>query len=105
MGYRQILNLSLAPTILFALLSFLSIVLTSHYWILTDYIVGRWVKRRSQFPEKNKYQWDDVIIDYTESSTNATIVSGCLCLAAAVNCIVAYFKLKPVAMDLDYHLV
>lgn len=105
MGYRQILNLSLAPTILFAILSFVSIVLTSHYWILTDYIVGRWLKRRSQFPEKNKYPWDDVIVDYTESSTNATIVSGCLCLAAAINCIVAYFKLKPVTMDLDYHLV
>jgi hypothetical protein len=105
MDYRKILTISLVPSVLFAILSLISIFLTSHYWVLTDYFVGRWMKLESQFPEKTKFRWDDVIVDYTESSTNATIVSGCLCLAASVNCIVAYFKLKPAAIDLDYHSV
>lgn len=104
-GFQKLLKFSLVPTVLFAILSFLSIVLTTHYWILTDYFVGRWLKRRSTFPEKTKFTWDDVIVDYTEPSTNATIVSGCLCFAAAINCVVAYFKLKHNAMDLDYHSV
>jgi hypothetical protein len=103
--FRKLLTLSLIPTIIFTLLSFISLVLTTHYWILTDYFVGRWWKRKSQFPEKNKFPWDDVIVDYTESSTNATIAAACLCLAAGVNAIVAYFKLKPNALDLDYHSV
>lgn len=101
--FQKLLTLSLIPTAIFTLLSFISIVLTAHYWILTDYFVGRWLKRKSQFPEKTKFQWDDVIVDYTETSTNAIIAAGCLCLAAGVNCIVAYFKLKPNTMDLDYH--
>lgn len=104
-NYGTILTLSLAPTVLFASLSLVSIFLTSHYWVLTDYFVGRWLKLESQFPEKTKFRWDDIIVDYTESSTNATIVSGCLCLGAAVNAIVAYFKLRSKAMDLDYHSV
>ncbi|KAL1612294.1 hypothetical protein SLS60_000518 [Paraconiothyrium brasiliense] len=102
-GFQKLLTLSLIPAVVFALLSFISIILTTHYWILTDYFVGRWLKRKSQFPEKNKFPWDDVIVDYTEVSTNATIASGCLCLAAAINCIIAYSKLKPNTMDLDYH--
>lgn len=103
--YQKILTLSLIPAVTFAFLSFLSIILTTHYWILTDYFVGRWLKRKSTFPEAKKFPWDDVIVDYTETSTNATITSGCLCLAAAINCIIAYFKLKPNTMDLDYHSV
>lgn len=103
MQYSKLLVLSLVPTVLFAILSFVSIILTTHYWILTDYFIGRWIKRRSTFPEKDKFPWDDVIVDFTEPSTNATIVSGCLCLTAAVNCIVAFFKLKANTMDLDYH--
>ncbi|KAF1976050.1 hypothetical protein BU23DRAFT_59759 [Bimuria novae-zelandiae CBS 107.79] len=101
--FQKLLTLSLAPTILFAILSFISMVLTTHYWILTDYFVGRWLKRRSNFPEKNRFPWDDVIVDFTEPSTNATITSACMCLGAAVWCIVAYFKLRPSEMDLDYH--
>lgn len=90
----RLLNLSLVPSIFFILLSLVSIVLTSHYWILTDYFTGRWLVVLSTFPEKTKFAFDNVIVDYTESSTNATIISGCLCLTAAVNAIVAYFKLR-----------
>jgi hypothetical protein len=103
--FQKLLTLSLIPTVVFTLLSFLSMVLTTHYWILTDYFVGRWLRRKSQFPEKNKFEWDDVIVDYTESSTNVTIAAACLCLAAGVNGIIAYSKLKPSTMDLDYHAV
>jgi len=37
--HQKLLTLSLIPTITFALLAFISIILTSHEWILTDYFV------------------------------------------------------------------
>lgn len=102
MNFRNLLTLSLIPTVIFTLLSLLSILLTATYWIISDYFVGRWLKRPSQFPEKNKFQWDDVVVSYTETSTNAIITAGCLCLAAGVNCTLVQdtsSRCKPQAMS------
>jgi hypothetical protein len=105
MGFEEVLKMAVIPAISLTVLSFLSIVLTTHYWILGDWTMGRWVPMPSEFPEKTKFPVDDVIVDYTESNTQATIISGCLNLAAGVMAICAWKKLKTNKMDTDYHLV
>lgn len=105
MDYQRILKLSPIPNIILLLLSLVSLMLTTHYWILTDYIMGRLILRPSTFPEKNRYPTDKVVVDFTESSTNATIVAGCLCLVAAINAIIGAGELRRHELDLEYHKV
>lgn len=105
MDYQKVLKLSLFPAIVYIVLSFITIILTTHYWILGDWIMGRWIPVQSQFKEKTKFPIDDVIVDYTEPSTNATIVSGCLNMTAGVMAVIAFNKLKKGDMDTDFHMV
>ena len=93
------------PSISLLVLSFLSVILTTHYWILGDWIMGRWISVKSEFPEKNRFPIDEVIIDYTEPSTQATIISGCLNLTAGVVAVIAWRKLKNGSIDTAFHSV
>jgi hypothetical protein len=105
MGYDSVLKMAVIPSVSLVILSFLSIVLTTHYWILGDWIMGRYVPFKSDFPEKDQHPIDDVIIDYTEPCTQATIISGCLNLTAGVMAVVAWRKLKGGSIDTDFHSV
>lgn len=105
MDYKKIHKLSLILAVLYLILSLLSIILTAHYWILDDWVMGKWLPVPSQFKEKDKFPIDDVIVDFTEPCTNATIVSGCLGLWAAALAIVSHFKVRSAEMDNDYSLV
>lgn len=106
MGYERVLNLSLIPTTLFFLLSLVSIVITAHYWIIGDWLMPRWIAVPTTFNQRtNSWNHDDMIVDYTEPSTNATIISGCLCLTAAVMAGIAWHKLRKRDMDSDFQLV
>lgn len=107
MEYRKVLTLSLAPSILFLLLSFVSVALTTHYWIIGDWITPRGVNvQTSTFNDRTQsYTIDETIVYFTESETDATIVSGCLCLTAAVVAVTAWVQLRKPDMDTQYATV
>lgn len=101
MRYETVLGLALVPSIVFFLLSLVSVVLTIHYWILGDWIVPRNVTvTTNEFDQRTqKYITDDTIVYFTEIDTNATIASGCLCLAAGVIALIAWSTLRKPGMD------
>lgn len=101
MEFRTLLNLALAPSILFFLLSLISLALTTHYWIIGDWIVPRGVKvQTNEFNQRTQsFTIDETIVYFTENDTDATIVSGCLCLTAAVVAIIACVELKKPGLD------
>lgn len=101
MGYEKLLRLALAPSILFFLLSLISVALTCHYWILGDWIVPRGVKvQTSTYNERlRQYEIDDTIVYFIDAVTDATIVSGCLNLTAAVLALIAASTLRKPDMD------
>jgi 3-polyprenyl-4-hydroxybenzoate decarboxylase len=101
MQYESLLRLALVPSIVFFLLSLLSVVLTTHYWILGDWFISRWVKvMTAELDERTqKFKVDDTIVWYTEKDTNVTIASGCLCLTAAIVALIAWSTLRKPDMD------
>lgn len=101
MEYRKLLTLALVPSILFFLLSLVSVALTTHYWIIGDWITPRGVKvQTSTFNDRTQsYTIDETIVYFTENDTDATIVSGCLCLTAAVVALIAWAQLRKPGMD------
>jgi hypothetical protein len=101
MQYETLLRLALVPSIVFFLLSLVSVILTTHYWLLGDWIITRWVKViTSEVDERTKKNLvDDVIVWYTEKDTNVTIASGCLCLTAAIIALIAWSTLRKPDMD------
>jgi hypothetical protein len=101
MGFRKLLNLAIVPVLLFFLLSFVSVALTTHYWIIGDWITPRGVKvQTNNFNTRTQsYTIDETIVYFTENDTDATIVSGCLCLTAAVVALVAWVQLRKPGMD------
>ncbi|KAF2849042.1 hypothetical protein T440DRAFT_144781 [Plenodomus tracheiphilus IPT5] len=101
MEYGKILRLALVPTILFFLLSLVSVVLTTHYWVIGDWIVPRGVTvTTSQFDDRTqRYVTDDTIVYFTIADADATIVSGCLNLAAGVIGLIAWSTLRKPGMD------
>ncbi|CAI6338346.1 unnamed protein product [Periconia digitata] len=103
MQFEKAHKLSIVPALILCILSFVSIVLTSVYWILGDWIMGRWVPIPSTHKDSDKWPINDVIVDYTDASTNATIVSGCLNLFAACVAMVAWGKLKNHELDTDFN--
>lgn len=105
MGYRKVLQSALIPALILLVLSLLSLLLTTHYWIATDFIVGRWIPVSSQFKEHGKFPVDDVVIFWTEPSTNATVTSGSLNLAAAVMATVSLMELRKRKLDTDFNAV
>jgi hypothetical protein len=86
MQYEKILRLALLPTILFFILSLASVALTTHYWILGDWIVPRGVRIvTDNYNQRTQtYTVDDTIVFFIDKETDATITSGCLCLIAAI---------------------
>ncbi|PVI07907.1 hypothetical protein DM02DRAFT_235540 [Periconia macrospinosa] len=103
MQFARAHKLSVVPAALLALFSFLCIILTSVYWILTDWVVSRFVQIPSTHKDKDKWPTNDVIVDWTEASTNATIVSGCLNLFAACVALVAWKRLMNQELNTDFN--
>ena len=101
MEYRKLLTLALAPSILFLLLSLVSLALTTHYWIIGDWIVPRGVKvQTNEFNQRTQsFTNDETIVYFTENDTDATIVSGCLCLTAAIVAIIACVESRKPGLD------
>lgn len=101
MEYSKILRLALVPTILFFLLSLVSVALTTHYWIIGDWIVPRGVTvTTSEFDQRTqRYVTDDTIVYFTTTDADATIVSGCMNLTAGVIALIAWSTLRKPGMD------
>jgi hypothetical protein len=101
MRYEKILGLALVPSIALFFLSFVSVILTIHYWILGDWIVPRGVTITTDEIDQRtqRYITDDLSVFYTDIDTNATIASGCLCLAAGVMALIAWSTLRKPGMD------
>ncbi|KAF1828054.1 hypothetical protein BDW02DRAFT_575172 [Decorospora gaudefroyi] len=94
--YDTVLKFALVPSIIFFLISLVSVALTTHYWIIGDWIVPRAVQIvTSEFNERlQQYVTDDTIVYFTDPDSDATIVSGCLNLTAAVVALVAWSTLR-----------
>ena len=107
MEYRKLLTLALVPSILFLLLSFVSVALTTHYWIIGDWITPRGVKvQTSTFNDRTQsYTIDETIVYFTENDTDATIVSGCICLTASIVALIAWAQLRKPGMDTQFATV
>lgn len=99
--FEIVLKLALIPSILYLLLSVVAVALTTHYWILTDWVISRGVAViTDEFDDRtNKFATDATIVYFTDADTDATIVSGCLNLAAAVIAIIAWSTLRKPGMD------
>lgn len=107
MEYGKILRLALVPSIVFLLLSLVSVALTTHYWIIGDWILTRLVKvPTSEFDTRTQqYKTDGTIVWYTDKDTDVTIASGCLNLTAAVVALIAWSTLRKSGMDSQYAAV
>lgn len=101
MQYEKILRLALVPTILFFLLALASVALTTHYWILGDWIVPRGIRivTDNYNQRTQRYSTDYTIVFFIDRETDATIASGCLCLVAAVMALIAWSTLRKPGMD------
>jgi hypothetical protein len=92
MASEKLLKFSIIPVISLFVFSLVSIILTTHYWILGEYIMGRLLNMPTvlgvptMFDEDDRERWavDPVIVDYSMPVTDATITAGCLGLGAAV---------------------
>jgi hypothetical protein len=106
MQYDKILKLALLPSILFFLLSLVSVALTVHYCIIGDWIVPRGIKVPTDFNERlNQWDTDETIVYFTGADTDATIVSGCLNLVAGIIALIAWSTLRKPDMDSIYAAV
>jgi 3-polyprenyl-4-hydroxybenzoate decarboxylase len=101
MRYDRVLRLALVPSMIFFLLSLVSVALTAHYWIIGDWIVPRAVKIvTNEFNDRmQQYVTDDTIVYFTEPDTDATIASGCLNLTAAIVALIAWSTLRKPGID------
>ena len=107
MEYQKILRLALVPSVVFLLLSLVSVALTTHYWIIGDWIMTRGVQvPTDEFDERlQRYKTDSTIVWYTDKETDVTIASGCLNLTAAVVALIAWSTLRKSGMDSQYAAV
>jgi hypothetical protein len=107
MQYDKILRLALAPTIVFFVLSLVSVAITVHYWILGDWILPKGVRiTTTDFDQRTQsYRSDYTVVYYIDQETNATIASGILCLAAAVMSLIAWSTLRKPGMDTQFAAV
>jgi hypothetical protein len=101
MQYEKTLRLALGPTIVFFLLSLVSVALTTHYWILGDWIVPRGARiQTNDYNERTQsYRSDYTIVYFIDKETDVTIAAGCLCLSAAVMALIAWSTLRKPGMD------
>lgn len=107
MEYTKILRLALVPSIVFLLLSLVSVALTTHYWIIGDWIMSRGVQvPTDDFDERlQRYKTDDTIVWFTDKDTDVTIASGCLNLTAAIVALIAWSALRKPGMDSQFAAV
>lgn len=106
MQYDKILRLALVPTIVFFLLSLVSLALSTHYWILGDWILPKGVSVVTGFNEQTRTNTIDYTFVYCkDNETNATVASGCLCLSAAVMALIAWSTLRKPGMDTQFAAV
>jgi hypothetical protein len=106
MQYDKILGLALIPTIVFFLLSLVSLALTTHYWILGDWTIPRGVSVVTGFNEQIQTSTIDyTIVYFKDNETDATIAAGCLCLSAAVMALIAWSTLRKPGMDTQFAAV
>lgn len=105
--YGAILRQSLVPSIVFLLVSLVSVALTTHYWIIGDWIVPRGVTvTTSTLDERTRrYITDETIVYFTSADADATVVSGCLNLTAAVIALIAWSTLRKPGMDSQFAAV
>jgi hypothetical protein len=103
--YENVLKFALIPSIVFLLISIVSVALTTHYWILTDWVIPRGLKVvTGEFNDRlQQYVVDDTIVYFKEAPTDATIVSGCLNLTAAVVALIAWSTLRKADMDSQHN--
>ena len=96
MRYDTILRLALIPSIIFFVLSLVSLALTAHYWIIGDWIVPRAIQIvTSEFNDRiQQYVTDDTIVYFTEADSDATIASGCLNVTAGIVALIAWSTLR-----------
>jgi hypothetical protein len=101
MQYEKTLRLALGPSIVFFLLSLVSVALTTHYWILGDWIVPRGVQitTNDYIDRTQSYRTDYTIVYFVDKETDATIAAGCLCLSAAIMALIAWSTLRKPGMD------
>ncbi|KAH3957639.1 hypothetical protein HBH98_228690 [Parastagonospora nodorum] len=101
MQYDKLLHLALVPSIVFFLLSLVSVALTTHYWILGDWIVPRDLRvTTDQFNERTQsFRYDDTIVYYVDRETDSTVAAGCLCFGAAIAGMIAWCTLRKPGMD------
>jgi hypothetical protein len=101
MQYDKVLRLALVPTIVFFVLSLVSVAITVHYWILGDWILPKGVRViTTDFEQRTQsYRTDYTVVYYIDHETDATIASGILCLAAAVMSLIAWSTLRKPGMD------
>ncbi|KAH7389645.1 hypothetical protein DE146DRAFT_635349 [Phaeosphaeria sp. MPI-PUGE-AT-0046c] len=100
MQYERTLRLALIPTIVFFLLSIVSVALTTHYWILGDWVVPRGIRLTTGIDERTRLpKTDFTIVDFIDKETDVTIAAGCLCLSAAIVALIAYSTLRKPGMD------
>jgi hypothetical protein len=96
MRYDTVLRLALVPSIIFLVISLVSVALTAHYWIIGDWIVPRAIKIvTGEWNERlQQYVTEDTIVYFTEADTDATIASGCLNLTAGIVALIAWSTLR-----------
>ncbi|KAH7084635.1 hypothetical protein BKA63DRAFT_499 [Paraphoma chrysanthemicola] len=103
MQYDRILRLALIPSIIFLLLSLVSLALTTHYWILGDWILPQGVRVITGVNQQTQVPTVDYTFAYfKDNETNVTVASGCLCLAAAVIALIAWSTLRKPGMDTQF---
>jgi hypothetical protein len=101
MQYEKTLRLALGPAIVFLLLSLVSVALTTHYWILGDWIVPRGARiQTNEYNERTQtYRSDYTIVYFIDKETDVTIAAGCLGLSAAIMALIAWSTLRKPGMD------
>ena len=105
MHYRTLLRWSLAPTLILLLISIASMALTTHYWIVGDWLTTRGIAVPNGTTDTRRRNWKITIVDYRATATDATIVSECLGLFAGIVSVIAWAKLRHPDMDMAHSRV
>ncbi|KAF2117927.1 hypothetical protein BDV96DRAFT_630406 [Lophiotrema nucula] len=100
MEFRTPLLISAFPSVLLFLLSLVSIILNAHYWILGDWIMGKWI-RVADVATMTKFI--DIVIEYVDTETNATIVALSLSFATGILGFIAWTQLRRSDYDNEYN--
>ncbi|KAF2018263.1 hypothetical protein BU24DRAFT_167832 [Aaosphaeria arxii CBS 175.79] len=99
MGYERILSFTLVPTILLLVLSFVSTILTTTYWIFGDWVLPRYFLEGKDVP--GKPELNESLIEYVTPATDATVATAAIGIFAGVVCVLGYTKLRKGNMDLE----